>query len=94
MMIELNRDQYRKLAKLVYIGEWIVNSHRTKEEEYEFTDIEQYIYSFFRKFKCEDILEYDDEHDMFFPTAELESRMVTYIEEFLETNKGDFIGYN
>ncbi len=94
MMIQLNREQFRKLAKLVYIGEWIVNSHKSNEEDYEFTDIEQYIYSFFRDFGCEDMLEYDDEHDMYFPTAELDSKMMKYIENFLETNKGDFIGYN
>ena len=94
MMIELNKDQYRKLATLVFIGEWVVNSHRTSEEEYEFTDIEQHIYSYFRDFDCEDTLEYDDEHDMYLPTSDMEDQTMGYIEEFLENNKGDFIGFN
>ena len=94
MVIDLNNEQYRKLAKLVYIGEWVVNSHKTNEEDYEFTDIEQHIYSYFRDFKCDDILEYDDEHDMFFPTSDMDDQVMKYIDEFLETNKGDFIGFN
>lgn len=94
MKIELTRKQFRKLAKLVYIGEWVVNSHKADEEDYEFTDIEQYIYSFFREFESGDLLEYDAEHDMYFPTADLDEKMMKYIEDFLESNQGDFIGYN
>lgn len=72
----------------------MVNSHKADEEDYEFTDIEQYIYSFFREFECGDLLEYDTEHDMYFPTADMDDKMMKYIEEFLESNQGDFIGYN
>lgn len=93
-MIELNKDQYRKLAKLVYIGEWVANSHKANEEDYEFTDIEQHIYSYFKKFGCEDILEYDEEHDMYLPTEEMDDQVMSFIDEFLETNQGDFIGFN
>ncbi|MBN2612288.1 MAG: hypothetical protein JXB00_12075 [Bacteroidales bacterium] len=94
MMIELNEELYRKLAKLVYIGEWVVNSHRANEEDYEFTDIEQHIYSYSEKFGCNDIIEYDEEHDMYLPTKDMDDQVMDFIDEFLDTNKGDFIGFN
>ncbi len=94
MTIELSSDQYRKLIKMVYIAEWVVNSHKSSEDEYEFTDIEQHIYSFFNEFGCDDLIEYDEEHDMFFPLSDMDDQLMHYIDEFLETNKNDFIGFN
>lgn len=94
MIIELNKEQYRKLIKMVYIAEWVVNSYRTSEEEYEFTDIEQHIYSYFNNFDCGDLIEYDEEQEMYFPTSDMDDGQMPYVDEFLEANKGDFIGFN
>ena len=94
MKIELTNSQYRKLVKLVYIGEWIMNSHRKNEKDYIFTDIEQHIYSYFKEFNCDDILEFDTEYNMYFPTSDLDEQAMDYIDEFIEANKTNFIGYN
>jgi hypothetical protein len=94
MNIELNKDQYRKLIQLVYIGEWVVNSYKENQEDYRFTDIEQYIYTFYKQFGCSDLIEFDEETDMFLPTADMDEKMLEYIDEYLESNKGDFIGFN
>jgi len=33
MKIELTKEQYKNLIKLVYLGNWIVNSIRSGEED-------------------------------------------------------------
>lgn len=93
-MIELNKEQYRKLIQLVYLGEWVANSYKENQDDYKFTDIEQHIYSYFQKFGCDDLLEYDEESDMYLPTAEMDEKMTEFIDDYLESNKGDFIGFN
>lgn len=94
MDLKLNNEQYRKLIQLIYIGEWVVNSYKENQDEYEFTDIEQYVYSFFKQYQCEDLIEFDEESQMYFPTSEMDETMMNYIDDYLESNKGDFIGFN
>jgi hypothetical protein len=47
MELSITKEQYRSLAKMVYLGNWLINSVRTDEEQIEeFDTLEQYIYSF------------------------------------------------
>lgn len=50
MNIELTKDQYTTLLKLMYCGEWILNSYKTREDKvYPETDkFEQFIFSSWR----------------------------------------------
>jgi len=97
MLISLDRNQYIKLLYLIAIGEWVVNSYKD-ESEYEFTDIEQYIYSFYKDFGAYNLIDYDEEENIYFPTEEFENDFLTYVEEFLENNcdqeQTNFIGFN
>ena len=56
MKIELSKEQYQCLVRLVMAGNWLINSHRAGDEileEYE--EMEQYILSLAKQFDAEDI---------------------------------------
>jgi hypothetical protein len=84
MNIELTSDQYKTLLKLMYCGEWVLNCYKTSEDKvYRETDkFEQYIFSFAKEFKLEKWIEYDDEMDKFFPTAQMEAAFHNYIDKY------------
>ncbi len=66
MKINFTKKQYLTLIKLIYLGTWITNAHRTEDIIEEFEDLEQYILSFARDFGMEDEVVYDDEIGKFF----------------------------
>jgi len=76
MKIELTKEQYKNLIKLVYLGNWIVNSIRSGEEDdkriEKYENIAQYIYSFSREEGLERYIEFDKQVNRFFPTREFE----------------------
>ena len=94
MNLELNNEQYKELIKLIFLGEWVVNAIRENPEDYEFNETEQNIYSQFKNFKSQDLIEYDQDSQTYLPTKKMEKEMMPYLEEFLENSRGDFIGYN
>ena len=55
MNIELAKDQYTTLLNLMYCGEWVLNSYKTREDKnYRETDkFEQFIFSFAKEIKLE-----------------------------------------
>ena len=46
MKIELSRDEYLNLVKLVYLGNWVVNAIRTEDFDTGANEIEQKILSY------------------------------------------------
>jgi len=76
MEIKLTKEQYENLLKLVYLGNWIVNSIRSGEEDdkriEKYENIAQYIYSFSREEGLERYIEFDKQVNRFFPTREFE----------------------
>ena len=65
--LELSREEYRNLLKLVYLGHWVANSHRD-EPVAELDEAENLIYSFAKEFDSTDIIDIDSkfEHLPFF----------------------------
>jgi len=70
--IELTREQYKELIKLVYLGEWLANAHCISREDEKFNDIANYIYSYAADFGLEDLVEYDRKSREYYPTAEFD----------------------
>ena len=52
MNIELTKDQYLTLLKIMYCGEWVLNSYKTKEDKIykERDELEQIIFCRLSKF--------------------------------------------
>lgn len=83
MKINLTNKQYVKLIKLLYIGDWVITSHRDADDEVkEFTGIEEYMYSFYKDLHCEELIEQSD--GTYYPTSILEESVEEYIEEYDE----------
>lgn len=90
MRIDLSKEQYLKLVRLVLAGNWLVNSHRTGEEiieEYE--KIEQHILSFYRRYDAEDTITFDEEYSRYYPTKELEAEIMELSDDYDEKNFWD-----
>ena len=88
--INFTKKQYRTLIEMLYIADWVANAIRlgTKEEPYiePYRKIEQYVYSFFKLFASEDLVEYSKEFEVHFPTLKLEeeTKAREAIEEYNE----------
>jgi len=84
--ITLTKEQYENLVKMVYLGDWMINSIRVPEEEIkEFSDLEQYVYSFSKDFGMKQHIEFDGELKKYFPTMEFEEgEMDKYKSEYDE----------
>jgi len=90
MKIRLTKKQYKNLLKLVYLGNWMVNSIRSGNEGdkriKKYDEIEQYIFSFAKKAGLEKYIEFDKEFNQFFPTLEFEENtdVSKYIQDYEE----------
>ena len=82
MKINFTKRQYEDLMKLVYLGAWMINSHRTDNIEDRYEELEQYILSFSEEFGAEKYVEFDEELNRFFTTREFEEE--TEIEQYKE----------
>lgn len=80
--IKLTKAQYKDLVKLVYLGDWMVNSIRTDDKVDKYEDIKQYIYSFANKGGLSRHIKFHSEHNKFFPTKEFEEDIDEYIDEY------------
>ena len=89
MNIEFTKDQYVTLLKLIYCGEWVLNSYKTRnDKEYLETDkFEQFIFSFAKEFKLEKWVEYDQELKKYFPTASMEDAFHKHIDKYNQQQK-------
>jgi len=82
MKINFTKKQYEDLMKLVYLGSWMINSHRTDNVEERYDELEQYILSFSEEFGTENYVEFDEELNRFFTTRKFEED--TEIEQYKE----------
>ena len=83
MKIALTKDQFQELLKLVYLGDWLVNSIRSVDDQVQaFDDILDYVLSMAKKEKLEGIVDFDDGLQRHYPTAEFEESLNDYIDEY------------
>jgi hypothetical protein len=84
MEIPFTKDQYKTLLQLLYFGEWVANSHKTKEDKlYKESDsLEQHIFSFASKFGIDDLIEYDDSLKKYVPSLKMEEKFHPLIDKY------------
>lgn len=88
MKIELTKEQYENLIKLIYLGNWMINAIRLEEDRIKkYDEIKQYLFSFAKKAGLEKYIEYDKKYNQFFPTREFEEN--TDIEQYREDYDDD-----
>ncbi len=62
MKIELTKEQYKTLLKIMYCGEWMINSYKLKKDKaYEETEnLEQHLFSYAKEFGLENWFNYEE----------------------------------
>ncbi|MCU6713290.1 hypothetical protein M6D81_31850 [Paenibacillus sp. J5C_2022] len=83
MKLELSEAQYRALTKLVFLGNWIANSTKLKDEQnLEMEELEQLIYSYSYEFEMNDLIEFDEKFNEYFPTRKFEEQLENFIDDY------------
>ena len=85
MKIELTREQLESLVKLVYLGNVMANSWRTKDAIKEFDDVESLVLAAAEKNDLEDYVDLDPEEKKRVPSEELEEEMAEAV-DFYDDN--------
>jgi len=81
--ISLSKDQFQDLLKLVYLGNWLINSIRSVDDQIPvFDDILDQILSIARREKMENTVDFDAGLKKHYPTAEFEDSLNEYIDEY------------
>ena len=89
MNIELKKEQYLTLLKIMYCGEWVLNSYKTKEDKIykESDELEQIIFSFAKELKLEKWIDYDESVEKYFPTILLEETGSMFLDKYIEKQR-------
>lgn len=84
--LELTRDDFLALLTVMQIADWVLHAHKTEESDdsQDFRDLEQKVFALARSFGCDQLVEYDEQAQQYFPTGEFEERSpgMELIEEF------------
>ncbi|MFD2914857.1 hypothetical protein [Psychroserpens luteus] len=82
MKIELTKEEYKTLLTIVYCGEWMLNSHKIKDDSTSkrTESLEQNIFSFAKDAGLEKWIEFDTEMKKYFPTADMEDDLHKFID--------------
>ena len=82
MKIHFTKKEYRLLLDMLYIADWVMNSHQLINERShkEHEDLYNKIKSYYREMEAEDLIEYSKETDSFYETREHEEKT---LEEFI-----------
>ena len=84
MQITLSQDQYEKLAHLVYLGNWLVNSYRSSERLEEYDKLAEDVMSFAPAAGLKDRVEFDEFEGRYYPSRKLDEEMRKFWEEYDE----------
>ncbi|MFH4964409.1 hypothetical protein V8G69_05335 [Gaetbulibacter sp. M235] len=82
MKIELTKEEYKTLLTIVYCGEWMLNSHKIKDDSISkrTEGLEQNIFSFAKDAGLEKWIEFDTEMEKYFPSAAMEDELHKFID--------------
>src|SRR3989339_460271 len=70
--LKLSRTEYERLLKVVYLGGWLINSHRVDDVKAEYEDLESKVFSYARSAGLDGYAQYDRDADAWFPSREFE----------------------
>lgn len=84
MKIDLTKAQYKTSMKIMYCGEWMLNSHKIKEDKlYKETDnLEQHIFSYAKDFGVENWFELSSDFVKYFPTQKMERELHKFVDKY------------
>ena len=80
MKIELTKEQLDKLARLVYLGNWMANSWRNEDVIEEYDEIESLILNEANKHGFSEYSELDEVEKKYVPSHELEEKMAELVD--------------
>lgn len=73
MTLELNKQQYESLLKLIYLGDWMVNAIRLEDDRIgKYDEVAQRIYALAADAGLGEYVELDEEQNRYFPTRALD----------------------
>ena len=79
--LEISEDQYEALLKLIYLGKWMYDSHKTTPDR-KADKIEQMVFSLATKFGLSELIEYDNKTKLYFPTRILEGQIHLLVDDY------------
>jgi len=85
MEIKLTKEQYKTLAQIVFLGNWLANASRTNPIK-EFDDIQEHILSYAKHFELAEIVQEEKGSGDTYPTEEFEDSLSPYIDEYNQDN--------
>lgn len=72
--IPLTKQQFKALMKAVYLGNWMANAWRTKNQKKEYEGIESYIFSLAPKFGLDQYVDHEEsDGKRYYPTGLFEA---------------------
>ena len=89
MNINLTKKEYRLLLDYIFLGDWVINAHRTEKRN----DIEDYdmlvqkLYSFAKGMDCEELVQADRERNEYYTTRHYEETAPVF--DFIEDYDND-----
>jgi hypothetical protein len=89
MELNLNKEQYERLVKLVYLGNWMINAIRPDDQQIEkYNELEQHVYSFAKDMGMEKYIQFDPKVKRFITNWESEEHpeVDQYIDEYDDEN--------
>jgi hypothetical protein len=89
MNIKLSKDQFEKLLELVYLGNWVVNSHRADDRLEDYDKTAEHILSFAPAAGLKDRVDFDEFEGRYFPSRKLEESLLGVLDDY-----DDFIFWN
>jgi hypothetical protein len=85
MRIDLSREQYLTLVKLLQLGNWPLGLTEANQELVsKAEDLEQYIFSLSRDFEAGDGIYYDEEEEYYYLSEDLRDTVEVIIDEYEE----------
>jgi hypothetical protein len=88
MQIEFSKQEFRTLLDILEIADWVINAHHSHTPEgcKKYSEFEQKIFSHAEDFGYDDLIEYVEKHQEYFPTKKHDdnSNVMPIIKEFEE----------
>lgn len=79
MRVEFTEEQFRKLLDLAYLGNWMINSHRSGDIIEAYDDLQSYLFQHCPRFGMEELLDHADES---YPSVAYEEEVSVFIDEY------------
>lgn len=75
MKINITKNEYRLLVEMIYLSDWVMNSHHTENSYKEYEDLRNKFLSYFKDMDAEDIIEESIESKEYYETNEFNDYM-------------------